>query len=209
VCERTDRRDTIAGKRLNAQFVGSYFAMAQLPKDNRPQVALAGRSNVGKSTLLNRLVGQKNLAKVSSTPGKTRSLNFFLVNDKFYLVDLPGYGFAKVSKSMRNDWGELIAKYLTTSRQLTGLVLLLDVRREITDQDRQMLNWLGQRGLPALAIITKTDKVNKNEMSKKVSSVERELMIPAIPFSSITGVGKDELVGSINDLIATTSTVKG
>ncbi len=183
--------------------------MSQLPKDTRPQVALAGRSNVGKSTLLNRLVGQKNLAKVSSTPGKTRSLNFFLVNDKFYLVDLPGYGFAKVSKSMRHDWGKLIETYLTTGNRLAGLVLLLDVRREVTDDDLQMLEWLSQRELPALAVITKSDKVNRTQVAAKVNAVERELLIPAIPSSSVTGIGKDELVGSINDLIATTSTVKG
>lgn len=179
--------------------------MSQLPKDSRPQVALAGRSNVGKSTLLNRLVGQKNLAKVSSTPGKTRSLNFFLINNRFYLVDLPGYGYAKVSKSLKDEWGKLIETYLRSADKLTGLVLLLDVRRDVNDDDLQMLEWLSQRSLPVLAVVTKTDKVSRNISNRKVMEIERNLQIPAIPFSSISGLGKDELVGSINDLIATTA----
>ncbi|MBK7142166.1 MAG: YihA family ribosome biogenesis GTP-binding protein [bacterium] len=183
--------------------------MSQLPKDSRPQVALAGRSNVGKSTLLNRLVGHRNLAKVSSTPGKTRSLNFFSVSDRFYLVDLPGYGYAKVSKSLKDEWGKLIETYLRTSPNLTGLVILLDVRRDVTDDDLQMLEWLAKRSLPVLAVVTKTDKVSRNLCNKKVADVERQLEIPAIPFSSITGIGKDELIGSILDLISTTTTAKG
>ncbi len=182
--------------------------MSQLPKDARPQVALAGRSNVGKSTLLNRLVGQKNLAKVSSTPGKTRSLNFFSIGERFYLVDLPGYGYAKVSKSLKDEWGKLIETYLRTCPNLTGLVLLLDVRRDVTDDDLQMLEWLAKRSLPVLAVVTKVDKVSRNLYSRKVAEVERELQIPAIPFSSISGIGKDELIGSINHLISTTTTVK-
>jgi GTP-binding protein len=207
-CEENVRRATIGAKKFSAQFVGSYFAMSQLPKDARPQVALAGRSNVGKSTLLNRLVGQRSLAKVSSTPGKTRSLNFFSVGERFYLVDLPGYGYAKVSKSLKEEWGKLIETYLRTCPNLTGLVILLDVRREVTDDDLQMLEWLSKRELPVLAVITKTDKVSKNVCSRKVAEVERQLLLPAIPFSSITGIGKDELIGSILDLISTT-TVKG
>lgn len=195
------RRRTISAKRLHGEFIGSFYALPQLPKDTLPQVALAGRSNVGKSTLLNRLVGQKNLAKVSGTPGKTRSLNFFLVNGAFYLVDLPGYGFAKVSKSLRAQWGKMIAEYLTKGEQLVGLVLLLDVRREVTDEDVMLLEWLAARQLPVMAVITKTDKVNRDQVTKKVRQIEQELNIPAIAFSSVTGVGKDELIRSMHDLI--------
>lgn len=192
---------TISSKRFSGEFVGSFFALSQLPKDRLPQVALAGRSNVGKSTLLNRMVGQKNLAKVSGTPGKTRSLNFFLVNEKFYLVDLPGYGFAKVSKTLREQWGKLIEEYLTTGEHLVGLVLLLDVRRDVTDEDFMLLDWLAARHLPALAVITKTDKVSRDQANRKVRQIEQALNIPAIPFSSISGIGKDELIGSVNSLI--------
>lgn len=193
---------TIATKRFHGEFVGSFYALSQLPRDSRPQIALAGRSNVGKSTLLNRLVGQKNLAKVSATPGKTRSLNFFLINDTFYLVDLPGYGFAKVSKSLRHDWGKLIEDFLTKGPHLIGLVLLIDVRRDVSDDDVMLLDWLAARKLPALAVITKTDKVTRDQMNRKVRQIEQNLNIPAIPFSAISGLGKDELIRSVHYLIS-------
>jgi len=188
-------------KIISCEFTGSFFDVSQLPADSRPQIAFAGRSNVGKSSLLNRLVGRKKMAKVSTTPGKTRSLNFFLVNDRYYMVDLPGYGYAKVSKQIRQSWGELIDTYLHKSENLVGLVLLLDCRREPTFEDHQLLTWLGERHLPAMVAVTKVDKLNRDKASRKIAQVEEDLGTPAIGFSSVTGAGKNELMASIHQLI--------
>lgn len=175
--------------------------MNQIPKDRLPQVAFAGRSNVGKSTLLNKLVGRHKMAKVSSTPGKTRALNFFLVNNRFYFVDLPGYGYAKVPEQVRESWGELIETYLTQAESLKGLVLLLDCRREPTGEDLELIEWLARRELPTLMVVTKIDKLNRDKSNRKIHQVEKQLGLPAIGFSSLTGVGKRELMGAIFDLM--------
>ena len=182
-------------------FIGSFPSLELLPRNTRPQIAFAGRSNVGKSTLLNALVGQKGIAKVSSTPGKTRSLNFFLVGDKFYLVDLPGYGYAKVAKSIKSTWGKMIEDYLTSGKQLAGLILLLDSRRDPSDDDIELLRWLSKRQLPVLCVVTKADKVNRDQLNRKVRQIESELQLPALPFSSLTGVGKSELVAAVKELV--------
>jgi GTP-binding protein len=191
----------ISSKKFEARFTGSFFALDQLPRDRRPQIAVAGRSNVGKSSLLNKVLGQKKLAKVSQTPGKTRSLNFFLINEQFYFVDLPGYGYAKVSREMRESWGKLIEAYLTRSPELIGMVLLLDCRREPTDEDVMILDWLAARELPALIVVTKTDKLSRGKVNQKVKQVEAEMGVPAIPFSIKTGLGKHELIGAVLDLV--------
>ncbi len=183
-------------------FVGSFYGLDQLPKDRRPQIAFAGRSNVGKSSLLNRLTGRKKLAKTSQTPGKTRSLNFFAVNQKFYFVDLPGYGYARASKTERKSWGRLVESYLEKSPDLIGLVLLLDCRRDPTPEDIQLLEWLTSKETPALIIITKTDKLTRDKVNRKVQQTEEALGVSAIPFSAVTGYGKKELFGAIGDLIA-------
>jgi GTP-binding protein len=183
-------------------FSGSVYSLSQLPRDKRPQIAFAGRSNVGKSSLLNRLVGRKKMAKVSSTPGKTRSLNFFLINRRFYFVDLPGYGYAKVARKVRESWGELVEKYLETSPDLIGLVLLLDCRRDPTPEDLQLLDWLTDRQIPALVAITKVDKISRNHIAKKEQQVEQELGLAAIPFSALKGTGKNELLNTVFNLVA-------
>jgi GTP-binding protein len=175
--------------------------MNQLPKDARPHIAVAGRSNVGKSSLLNKVLGRRKLAKVSSTPGRTRSLNFFLIDNRFYLVDLPGYGYAKVSKSLSAEWGKLVEQYLSSCDRLLGLVLLLDCRREPTAQDVELVNWLAQRELSVLLAVTKADKVNRDEMNKKIRQVETELGAPAMGFSAVTGFGKDALLRAILGLV--------
>jgi GTP-binding protein len=150
---------------------------------------------------LNRLLGQRKLAKVSATPGKTRSLNFYLINDRFYLVDLPGYGYAKVPKKVKAGWGKLIENYLTKEKRLIGLVFLMDCRRDPTEEDRQLLDWLAQRRLPALVAVTKADKVNRDQLNRKVRRVEEELNLMAIPFSIKTGLGKNELARAVTDLV--------
>ncbi len=151
--------------------------------------------------MLNRLVGQKNMAKVSSTPGKTRSLNFFLMNNRYYLVDLPGYGYAKVAKATKKKWQSLIGEYLESSPQLIGLVLLLDIRREPNPEDQQLMEWLGARRLPTLIAVTKADKVNRGQVNGKVAAIEKSYGLPAIPFSTVSGIGKKELMGSIEALV--------
>lgn len=192
----------IVKKGFDCKFTGSFFHIDQLPKDRRLQVAFAGRSNVGKSSLLNRLVGRKKLAKISSTPGKTRSINFFLVDNKFYFVDLPGYGYAKVARKIRESWGKLLEEYLEQSPYLAGLVLLLDCRRDVTEEDMELVDWLADRELPAVAVVTKADKLSRDKVNRKVSAVESQLGIPTIPFSTVTGQGKKELFGAIQDLVA-------
>jgi GTP-binding protein len=183
------------------EFVDSVFHLDKLPRDRRPQIAFAGRSNVGKSTLLNRLVGHRKMAKVSKSPGKTRSLNFFLVNERFYFVDLPGYGYARVSKTERAGWGKLIEGFLHGSETLAGLVLLLDCRREPSGEDHQLLSWLHESRLPTLIVVTKADKLNRDKVHRKLRQVENELGLPSIAFSSVSGEGKNELLAAIGDLI--------
>jgi GTP-binding protein len=195
------RRKTTKRHQFNCTFVGSFYKIEQLPNDPRPCVAFAGRSNVGKSSLLNVLVGQKNMAKVSSTPGKTRSLNFFLVNDKFYLVDLPGYGYAQVSKSIKSTWGEMIETFLTKAEHLAGLALLIDSRRDPTPEDMQMLEWLAARKTHCLAVVTKADKVNNDQVRRKVKQVETQLGVSSMPFSAHTGAGRNELAAAIVALV--------
>jgi GTP-binding protein len=185
----------------DCRFVGSFFKLEQMPKDRKPQIAFAGRSNVGKSSLLNKLVSRKKLAKVSQTPGKTRAINFFDINDAFYMVDLPGYGYAKVSKSEQAGWGKMIEDYLMQCEQLSGLVLLIDCRRETTPEDLELIDWLAQRGLPTMIVITKTDKLTRDKTNQRVAAIEKDLGASAMPFSTVTGVGKKELAASINELL--------
>ena len=194
-------RRKIVLKKPEASFVGSFFALGQLPRDGLPQVAVAGRSNVGKSSLLNQIVGQRKLAKVSSTPGRTRSLNFFRIDNRFYLVDLPGYGYAKASQSLREQWGKLIEQYLTSAEQLIGLVLLLDSRREPTEQDEQLMAWLAERQLPVMVAVTKADKLSRDKVIRKVRGLEQDLGVGAIAFSTVTGIGRKELLTSIRQLV--------
>ena len=194
----------MATKNLRAVFVGSFYRPDQMPRDRRPQIAVAGRSNVGKSSLLNQVVGQKRLAKVSATPGRTRSVNFFLVNDRYYLVDLPGYGYAKINKALRTQLSDLIREYLTADGALAGLVLLLDCRRDLSDQDRQILEWLARRELPVLVALTKADKISRSRLMLKVAQTEAELGAEVIPFSIVTGIGKRELEAAMADLVAQT-----
>ena len=174
------------------------------PDTSLPEVAFAGRSNVGKSSLLNRLVRRKAFARVSRTPGRTREINFFEVNEQFVLVDLPGYGYAQVSKTRRAEWRPLIEGYLSGSQNLRGVVQLLDIRRDPSDDDLQMLDFLGEIGTPTIVAVTKVDKLSPRAAADRVRELTESLGLDAdqiIPFSAHTGVGRDDLAGAIVQLI--------
>ena len=174
------------------------------PEAKWPEVAFAGRSNVGKSSLLNQLVRRKRLARVSNTPGRTREVNFFLVNDRFVLVDLPGYGYARISKERRAEWKPLIEGYLRTSTELRGIVQLLDVRHDPTSDDRQMIAFLASIGIPTLFALTKTDKLSASERKTRIAALTEELSVSddqVILFSAITGEGRDELAAAVMALV--------
>ena len=174
------------------------------PEPKWPEVAFAGRSNVGKSSLLNRLVRRKRFARVSNTPGRTREVNFFLVNGQFVLVDLPGYGYARISKERRAEWKPLIEGYLRSSKELRGIVQLLDVRHDPTGDDRQMLAFLASVGVPTLFALTKIDKLTATERRTRIPALLEALEASedqVIPFSAVTGEGRDELAEAVVALV--------
>jgi len=173
------------------------------PETTLPEIAFAGRSNVGKSSLLNKLVRRKAFARVSNTPGRTREINFFEVNKRFVLVDLPGYGYARISKERRAEWRPLIEGYLGRSPNLRGVVQLIDVRREPTDDDLQMLDFLSELGAPTIVAVTKVDKLTKAAAAARVQELTASLGLDSdqvIPFSAVTGVGRDDLASAIISL---------
>jgi len=169
----------------------------QYPNTGRPEIALAGRSNVGKSSLINTLVNIKSLARTSSSPGKTRTINFFNINDSFYLVDLPGYGYAKVSKEEKKKWGKMIEDYLNGREELKLIALLVDSRHAPTEDDKLMLNFIRHSGKKLVVIATKIDKLSRSELIKNINMLKRELQLTDqdyfIPFSSLKKIGKEEL----------------
>ena len=170
------------------------------PENALPEIAFAGRSNVGKSSLLNRLVRRKAFARVSRTPGRTREINFFEVNRRFVLADLPGYGYAKISKERRAEWRPLIEGYLRRSTTLRGVVQLIDVRRDPSDDDLQMLDFLSDLGTPTIVAITKVDKLPSTAKAARIAELTASLGLDAeqvIPFSAHTGAGRDELAAAI------------
>jgi len=174
------------------------------PESKWPEVAFAGRSNVGKSSLLNRLVRRKRFARVSNTPGRTREVNFFLVNGKFVLVDLPGYGYARISKERRAEWKPLIEGYLQSSKELRGIVQLLDVRHDPTGDDLQMLAFLASLGVPTLFALTKIDKLTASQRQSRIAALVDILETnedQVIPFSAVTGEGRDELAEAVVALV--------
>ena len=164
------------GLKINwAQFVGSFVNLGQLPEGELPEIALVGRSNVGKSSLINKLVNRRNLAKSSSTPGKTRTINYYLIDEQWYLVDLPGYGYAKVPEALRKHWQTTLAAYLSDRPTLNALVLVMDCRHPLTPLDRQMLDWFGHSGRPVHVLLTKSDKLSRNAANQTLLAVRKEL----------------------------------
>ncbi len=191
-------------KILSADFVVSAARPKQFPSDGRPQIAFAGRSNVGKSSLINALLHRKNLVKTSSTPGKTQLINFFIINDGFYFVDLPGYGYAHVPRAVTESWAPMIEGYLKDTPQLRAVVVLLDVRREPDERDRRLIEWLDQYDIPAICVLTKADKLNHHEARR----AQREIGLKAgmhdnpILTSARSGLGMKELWSEINRRMA-------
>lgn len=188
---------------LNTQDVAlkmtAGFA-SQFPTDPIPQVALSGRSNVGKSSLINTLLGRRSLARVSATPGKTITVNFYEVNKKLFLVDLPGYGFAARNPKDKEKWSVLTDGYFTQNKNadlIRGVIQLIDSRRGITDDDRMMLEWMNASGMYYIIAVTKIDKLNKTERERSLASISEDESVaqgtPIIPFSSLKGEGKQEL----------------
>jgi GTP-binding protein len=184
---------------------GQASAGGWRPEPTLPEIAFGGRSNVGKSSLLNRLIHRKKFARVSNTPGRTREINFFKVNDAFILVDLPGYGYARISKEKRAEWQPLIEGYLRSSPQLRGIVQLLDIRHDPTKDDRAMIDFLGEIGVPTIVVVTKIDKLTATQRGKRVDDIVRDLALDpeqVIAFSAVTGEGRDVLGEAVETLLA-------
>ena len=188
-------------KVTSVEFVKNVAGLDQIPNQRLPEIAFAGRSNVGKSSLLNRLVNRKKIALISKKPGKTRLLNYYMVNEKFYFVDLPGYGFARVSQEMQEKWGELIESYLKKSRYLRAVVVITDSRHGLTEKDSDMIQFLRFFNIPFILVATKTDKLSSNRIAAGIAQTRKKLSehdsLDIFPFSSVTGRGKNELWNAI------------
>lgn len=182
----------------NVEMVMSAVSVTQYPTDGKPEIALVGRSNVGKSSLTNTLINRKNFARTSSQPGKTQTLNFYNVEDQLYFVDVPGYGYAKVSKKQREAFGHMIEEYITSRKQLRGVISLVDARHDPSDDDISMYEWLHYYNIPILVVVTKADKISRSRFNKYESNIKRTLGFDEEDsdfqfFSSETKYGKDEV----------------
>ncbi len=192
-------------KYQRVEFVLSAPSLQHCPPADFPEVAFAGRSNVGKSSLLNTLLNRRGMAKVSRTPGRTQLINYFLVNDQCFFVDLPGYGYAAVPESVRRAWRPMIGTYLQQRTTLCGLVLLLDIRRQPSPEDHMMFAVLSERQLPALLVLTKADKLSRTQRFSRTQAIGKALGIDAgalLPFSATTGLGREEVWEAIDALLA-------
>ena len=190
----------------SAEFKGAFVDWHKLPDLDFPEIAMVGRSNVGKSSLINKILNRRNLAKSSSTPGKTRTINFYLINQSFHLVDLPGYGYAKVSRSEQQKWGQIIENYLKNRKQLRGVMHLIDIRHEPGENDVLMKEWLSHYDIPILIVATKADKISRGAGLNRLDLLRRELKLPPaeplLAFSSLAGTGKDKLWAEIELLLS-------
>ena len=182
-------------KNVNLETVCGITSV--LPKNTKPEIAFAGKSNVGKSSLINALMNRKSYARISATPGKTQTINYYSINDEMYLVDLPGYGYAKVSEQEKIKWGQLIERYLHSSAQLKAVFLLIDIRHAPSENDRIMYQWIVDQGFHPIIIATKLDKIKRSQVQKQMKVLREGLkLIPwttIIPFSSQTKQGRDEI----------------
>lgn len=170
---------------------------SKLPENTLPEIAFAGKSNVGKSSLINALINRKSYARISATPGKTQTINFYNINEEMYLVDLPGYGYAKVSEQEKVKWGQLIERYLHGSKQLQAVFLLIDIRHDPSANDKMMYDWIVAQGYYPIIIATKLDKIKRSQIDKQIKAIKTGLnLVPGtkiIPFSSVTKQGRDDI----------------
>lgn len=187
-----------------AEFILSAVQTGAFLRDGRPQVAFAGRSNVGKSSVINRLLNRKNFARVGATPGKTTQVNYFLIDGRIYFTDLPGYGYAKVSKEERDRWGRLMENYFQEQGLITLGVLIVDARHKPTADDVTMCTWFKESGCPLIVVANKLDKLKKNEIEPNLQRIWDTLELPdtavLVPFSAEKGIGKTELLSAIEQL---------
>lgn len=178
---------------------------SKIPQNNMPEIAFAGKSNVGKSSLINALMNRKSLARTSSQPGKTQTINFYNINDALYFVDLPGYGYAKVSLQEKEKWGRMIERYLHQSGMLKAVFLLIDIRHDPSANDKVMYDWIVSNGFHPVIIATKADKINRSQLQKHIKAVKQGLDVDkdtiVIPFSAQTKQGRDEIYGLIDSMM--------
>jgi len=192
----------------SVEFVKSAVKTKDLPPELRGEIAFAGRSNVGKSSLINTLVNRKKLAKISSTPGRTRTINYFVINNEFYFVDLPGYGYAKVSKSMRKSWRPMVDNYLKSNR-LDGLILIIDIRRDPGEEELNFKMWLDKNKIPVVFVLTKCDKISRSKRFSRIKEITGKLNVTksdVLVFSAVSKEGKEELWQRLTSLIFTETT---
>lgn len=178
---------------------------SKIPENNMMEIAFAGKSNVGKSSLINALMNRKSLARTSAQPGKTQTINFYNINNELYFVDLPGYGYAKVSKEEKEKWGKMIEKYLHQSKVLKAVFLLIDIRHDPSANDKQMYDWILSNGFHPIVIATKADKINRSQLQKQIKAVRQGLAVDqdtiVIPFSAQTKQGRDEIYELIDKMM--------
>ncbi len=183
-----------------------------LPENDKPEIAFAGKSNVGKSSLINALLNRKSFARTSSEPGKTQTINFYNINNAMYCVDLPGYGFAKVSRETQAKWGKMIENYLKKSTVLKAVFLLIDIRHEPGNNDKEMYDWIVYNGFEPIIIATKLDKIKRSQVQKNVKVIKEKLQVKpgtrVIPFSSQTKQGREEVWALIDELVGYEETPK-
>jgi len=178
---------------------------SKIPQNSMPEIAFAGKSNVGKSSLINALMNRKSLARTSSSPGKTQTINFYNINDALYFVDLPGYGYAKVSQQEKEKWGKMVERYLHQSKVLVAVFLLVDIRHDPSANDKVMYDWILANGFHPIVIATKADKINRSQLQKQVRAVRQGLCVDqdtiVIPFSAQTKQGRDEIYELIDSMV--------
>lgn len=189
-----------------AEYLTSAVDSKGYPEGTEPEIALAGRSNVGKSSLINKFINRKNLARTGNTPGKTQMLNFYRINDAWTFVDLPGYGYAKVSKEKKANWGKMMQEYFSRRENLRAVIQVVDIRHEPSVEDQEMHAFLRTRGLPVLVVATKADKISKGQWGKHLSQIAKSLEIPdwhlIVPYSAETGLGVEELHKAVEEILA-------